>query len=229
MAKEKIVVNNIKSVITDYLNNAQFNIYIAVAWITDKDLVNILISKSKSGLDVRMILIDDEINLGIVKLLKELKSCGAKITCRNIHHKYCIIDHRIIITGSYNWTNMASNRQNGENIVIIEDNYEEVQKLLKSFIELENSNEPFKKITKNKPKDFNEQIGVIFPVTLVHLIGQLDDHILVKVRFENNVEPFLLFDGSIKEHFQREKTVKIKFLGLKNYKEGHIGLAELVK
>lgn len=37
-----------------------------------------------------------------------------------MHNKYCIIDEKILITGSYNWTIKATTL-NRENILIIED------------------------------------------------------------------------------------------------------------
>ncbi len=37
-----------------------------------------------------------------------------------VHHKFCIVDDRVVITGSYNWTYNAENR-NWENIVVLED------------------------------------------------------------------------------------------------------------
>lgn len=36
-----------------------------------------------------------------------------------MHHKFCIIDQKIVITGSYNWTKQA--RNNEENITVIKD------------------------------------------------------------------------------------------------------------
>jgi phosphatidylserine/phosphatidylglycerophosphate/cardiolipin synthase-like enzyme len=40
--------------------------------------------------------------------------------CYTMHHKFIIIDDKIVITGSYNFTKRAE-EQNDENIVIIED------------------------------------------------------------------------------------------------------------
>jgi phosphatidylserine/phosphatidylglycerophosphate/cardiolipin synthase-like enzyme len=37
-----------------------------------------------------------------------------------MHHKFCIIDNKVIISGSYNWTFRARNH-NSENIVLIEN------------------------------------------------------------------------------------------------------------
>ena len=45
----------------------------------------------------------------------------------HMHHKFCIVDHKLIITGSYNWTKSAANK-NYENILINSDS-----KVVKSF------------------------------------------------------------------------------------------------
>ena len=37
-----------------------------------------------------------------------------------MHHKFAIIDNRLLLTGSYNWTFSANNR-NDENLLIIDD------------------------------------------------------------------------------------------------------------
>ena len=39
-----------------------------------------------------------------------------------MHNKYCVIDEKIVITGSFNWTAKAVSL-NHENIVIIRDEY----------------------------------------------------------------------------------------------------------
>ena len=37
-----------------------------------------------------------------------------------MHHKFAIIDNRLLLTGSYNWTSSANNRNN-ENLMVIDD------------------------------------------------------------------------------------------------------------
>jgi hypothetical protein len=51
-----------------------------------------------------------------------------------MHHKFCIIDKKIVITGSYNWTNKA--QTNFENIVIIENEIENSKNYLQEFSNL---------------------------------------------------------------------------------------------
>jgi hypothetical protein len=56
-----------------------------------------------------------------------------------MHHKFCVIDHRIVITGSYNWTNNAE--KNDENIVIVED-YTLALEYADAFLALLSNSEP---------------------------------------------------------------------------------------
>lgn len=37
-----------------------------------------------------------------------------------MHHKFCVIDNEVVITGSYNWTASADKRNN-ENLLVIHD------------------------------------------------------------------------------------------------------------
>lgn len=37
-----------------------------------------------------------------------------------MHRKYCVIDNHVVISGSYNWTDNAAER-NDENILIVKD------------------------------------------------------------------------------------------------------------
>jgi len=38
----------------------------------------------------------------------------------HMHHKFCVIDGHILITGSFNWTNQAV-KENQENVIILND------------------------------------------------------------------------------------------------------------
>jgi len=59
---------------------------------------------------------------------KLLSSCGFPIRVTHgrdgedskMHHKFAVVDGRLVITGSYNWT-FASERRNHENVVILRE------------------------------------------------------------------------------------------------------------
>ena len=48
-----------------------------------------------------------------------------------MHHKFAIIDNLVLVTGSFNWTNMAAH-YNDENVIIVE-NQSLIQKYIAEF------------------------------------------------------------------------------------------------
>ena len=110
---------NIKSNIIADLRKAKDEINIAVAWFTNHEFFEILMNKLESGIEVNVILINDAINNRIGGLnWQEFINSGGKLyfsTYPNImHHKFCIIDRKILYNGSYNWTYSAEikNKEN---------------------------------------------------------------------------------------------------------------------
>ena len=119
---------DIRQLIIDQLKLSNHDIYVVVAWVTDIHLFNILLEKVKSGIEVTIILVDDEINRNNGFNYDNFIQNGGTIYWDNHHHKFCIIDRRTLITGSYNWTYAANNRVGRENILIIKNEDELIDK-----------------------------------------------------------------------------------------------------
>lgn len=117
----KYYFENIRQKLIEEISNAEFDIYVAVAWITDNELWNKLSEKAQNGLMVQVVLVPDEINLNNGRDFDELTKLGVQIFWDNHHHKYCVIDRATLITGSYNWTYAANERRLRENIIILKD------------------------------------------------------------------------------------------------------------
>jgi hypothetical protein len=66
---------------------------------------------------------------------------GGKLFWDDHHHKFCVIDREVIITGSYNWTYKASNRLQRENIIVIKHEKELIDKYSFEFRTLQKSAE----------------------------------------------------------------------------------------
>ncbi len=133
----EIHFEDIQSQIIEQIQNAKFSIWLAVVWFTDKVLMTELYNRKKEGLNVRLFVFDDDINkehgfkYENVFETKRIKPQG--IYNNIMHHKFCIIDLKTVIHGSYNWTNKA--RWNKETISI--DNSRELaEKFATEFIEL---------------------------------------------------------------------------------------------
>lgn len=112
---------DIKKIIIEELNKAINTIYVCVAWFTDDELRDVLLAKLRDGIDVRVITYHDGVNnkngvdfQAIPHIERRAKRGGI------MHRKYCIIDNHVTISGSYNWTDNAS-EHNEENIQIIQD------------------------------------------------------------------------------------------------------------
>ena len=90
---------------------------------TDKEIAIPLIDAQKRGVKVRVYLdrsqIESSYSVSRFLVQKEIK---VRISSNNyiMHNKFAIIDNRILLTGSYNWTFSANNR-NDENLQIIDD------------------------------------------------------------------------------------------------------------
>lgn len=127
--------------ISEELMKATTSIRIAVAWFTNKRLLKILEYKQKNGVNVEVVLNDDEINRKNLNF-STLESLGGKILFSNVektlmHCKFCVIDDTTIIAGSYNWTNKAET-SNQEQISVITDNAQEVEHYNQYFQTIKN-------------------------------------------------------------------------------------------
>lgn len=119
--------HKIQNAIQQELFKAKESIKIAVAWFTNELLLQPLILKLQNGVLVELIINDDEINrngetsLDFTEFLKAGGVLRWNDSKQLMHEKFCIIDNRIVITGSYNWTNKAEYNSEVENIFYDED------------------------------------------------------------------------------------------------------------
>jgi hypothetical protein len=145
----KTLFENIRPAICEELEKATSSIYIAVAWFTDYTFFEIVERKAKENVQIRIFLVDDEINFGSYGLdFSKLESYPNvnihKISETLVHHKFCIIDKKVVLTGSYNWTKKAATK-NRENLMITEEYItpylEEFEFLYQKFVGTTNKNE----------------------------------------------------------------------------------------
>ena len=120
----EVVFENIEQRILKEIGDAHYAIFVSVAWFTNKKLFNALLEKAKSNCYVSIIIQLEEINsqCGIdYSQIQIGRSECFKISkdAELLHDKFCVIDFKKVITGSYNWTYKAS--QNIENVVIVND------------------------------------------------------------------------------------------------------------
>lgn len=130
----EVFFSNQEKEIIEKLLIAKNNVKIAVAWIDFqkyKDIFNILLER---GISLYIITNDDQKNHRYDNIINELIVEGLNIKFFKIigfgymHHKFCIVDGKFLINGSFNWTKNA-NENNFENLLIIKN-----QEIIKNFI-----------------------------------------------------------------------------------------------
>ena len=123
--------------ISDLLKQAHHTLDICVFTITDERLATDILNCHNRGVKVRIIT-DDEKMYDHGSAINGLRNAGIPVKIDHsryhMHHKFGIIDSRIVFTGSFNWTYTAS-KHNQENLLIttnfdIVRQYEEQYKLL---------------------------------------------------------------------------------------------------
>lgn len=140
---EQACFSGIRNKIISLLNEATSKVEVAMAWFTSSELFNALLRSLNRKVDVELIILDDAINyMYYAPDFNQFIEAGGKLRIADssvgfMHHKFCIVDDRIAITGSYNWTYYAETR-NLENILIT-DNKETVNQFIFEFSRLRNS------------------------------------------------------------------------------------------
>ncbi len=105
------------------IDRARTRVYIMVFIFTADAIADALIRARDRGVEVKVI-VDDEQAWIRGSEFQRLKDAGINIRTDNreglMHHKVVIIDGEIVITGSYNFSYSAEDR-NDENVLIIRD------------------------------------------------------------------------------------------------------------
>lgn len=139
---------NIQKELITRINESEKSIKIAVTWLTNHDIFDAILSKlNDSNFEVILIVLNDKINnkregVNFQELINQNGKFYFSSIENMVHHKFCIIDDKTVITGSYNWTYYAENR-NWENIVILDDlkivngYIKEFEKILKNHKQIE--------------------------------------------------------------------------------------------
>lgn len=145
---EKIVKNII---------SAKKSIKIAMAWFTNFDIFRVIKHKlESSNVDITLVTNNDLINNGGYCLnLNELIDAGLKMYLYEypdmLHHKFCIIDDEIVMTGSYNWT-FFSEVINRENMLIIKNNEKLINDFTKEFDYIISGRKPVEEMPDSVPE-----------------------------------------------------------------------------
>ena len=128
--------SSIRKILVNALCQANASIDIAVAWFTNEEIFDAILSKLDNGVNVRIVLINDDINHCSGLDFQVFIDKGGKLffgrTGYFMHNKYCIIDGKTVYTGSYNYTYFAEH-SNFENIVCISEEESAVSEYVKNY------------------------------------------------------------------------------------------------
>jgi competence ComEA-like helix-hairpin-helix protein len=91
---------------------------------TDREIAQAVIRARDRGVDIKIYLDRSQVNAKYSRSRYFVNNAieGIRISSNNyiMHNKFAVIDNKIVITGSYNWTASAGER-NDENLLVIDD------------------------------------------------------------------------------------------------------------
>jgi len=122
-----IFFDDFKNIIRKEFLKSEQKIEIAVAWINFKLFQDIFLEVLKRNVELDVIVNSDFINSKHPKIVDNLKESGMRVHLfempgkkQYMHNKFCVIDGKIALSGSYNWTENATNN-NMENLMMTSD------------------------------------------------------------------------------------------------------------
>ena len=109
--------------IISQIQGATTQLQICVFTISDDIITNALLSCHKKGVNIRLIT-DNEKSYDEGSDIAQIAGAGVAVKMdtspNHMHHKFMLVDQRVVLTGSYNWTRSAA-RYNHENVLVTKD------------------------------------------------------------------------------------------------------------
>lgn len=125
---------DIEGLVVDELKVAGESIRCSLYGITNSRITEVLIDRVSSGVDIKLCL-DKTQSAGKHSTHKELKEAGAEVVIKKTgvleHNKFCVIDNKTVIMGSYNFSSSAQKQDNS--IVVMSGCDETTKKFSKAF------------------------------------------------------------------------------------------------
>ncbi len=143
--------SNIRKSILKEVSKASESLKVAVYWFTNHELFDLLYQKQREGVQCELIIHNDYINNRETGLpFQKFIDAGGKFYFSDeenpMHNKFCIIDQKVLINGSYNWTYYAESK-NHENILIIKEESSVINAFASEFSDLVDSLKPLEAIS----------------------------------------------------------------------------------
>jgi len=114
-----------EAVIIKNINAAEEFIGIAMYTFTDIEISQAILEAKDRGINIKIYLDRSQVKAKYSRSRYFVQN-GIEVRISSnsyiMHNKFAVIDNEIVITGSYNWTASAGER-NDENLLVIDDNY----------------------------------------------------------------------------------------------------------
>lgn len=136
---------NLPDVLCRYLSCAHTQIRIAVCWFTHSAIFGVLLDRLRAGVSVELLLEYDTQNfrpdgLDFDSFLRLGGRLYGSREAALMHHKFVLIDDRVLLTGSFNWTYSY----NAENLIalqapnLIDEFHKEFRRLIQCAVRIRN-------------------------------------------------------------------------------------------
>lgn len=113
----------VRSRVIDWVDRARVSVEVLAFSFTDNEIADALIERNTAGVPVRVVFETRNAD-GSGSEYARLRRRGVETledgNCYTMHHKVIIVDRRVVITGSYNFTARAED-VNDENALVIDD------------------------------------------------------------------------------------------------------------
>jgi phosphatidylserine/phosphatidylglycerophosphate/cardiolipin synthase-like enzyme len=112
-------------VLTSWINSSEKTLDAAIYGLTDSDIAAAFVRAKARGVKVRLIE-DRSQSMGKRNALPPIRNAGIAVRVQKgsgggiLHNKFLIIDNKYVVTGSFNWTVNAAEK-NDENFVVLDD------------------------------------------------------------------------------------------------------------
>lgn len=118
----EVYFQNLPAALCRHLADARSRIRIAVCWFSHRDIFEVLLKKLRADIPVELLLEYDSQNVHSngLDFKKFIQLGGVLYAYRDaalMHHKFAVLDERLLLTGSFNWTYNS----NAENLIASDD------------------------------------------------------------------------------------------------------------
>jgi phosphatidylserine/phosphatidylglycerophosphate/cardiolipin synthase-like enzyme len=114
-------VDDCSLIIVNLIDSAEKYVHVAIYSFTLDSLGDALIRARDRGVDVKVVVENEQVEVKGSEYEKLLEA-GVDVRLDGnqylMHHKFIVVDGRVVVTGSYNWSYSAEER-NDENMIVV--------------------------------------------------------------------------------------------------------------